>query len=126
MCFYFRDKTSEEATYDVINNQLVCVKELMDSGKLHVDNIDVFCEKFVFDINQSRAILEAGQKCGLAINFHGDELSPLKGAEVRDILKLTYHNYYSKAKLRKTFIRHFSLYTVFCMLEKRLDNFTVL
>ncbi|XP_029637099.1 probable imidazolonepropionase [Octopus sinensis] len=77
-----KDKTAEEATYDVINNQLVRVKELMDSGKLHVDNIDVFCEKFVFDINQSRAILEAGQKCGLAINFHGDELNPLKGAEM--------------------------------------------
>ncbi|GAB1599070.1 probable imidazolonepropionase isoform X1, partial [Argonauta hians] len=77
-----KGKTAEEATYDVINNQLVHIKELMDSGKLHVDNIDVFCEKNVFEINESRAILEAGKKYGLAINFHGDELYPLKGAEM--------------------------------------------
>ena len=58
----------------------------MKTGDLHVDNIDVFCEKGcekgVFDLEQSRAILKAGKEAGLNINFHGDELHPLNGAEV--------------------------------------------
>ena len=54
----------------------------MKTGDLHVDNIDVFCEKGVFDLEQSRAILKAGKEAGLNINFHGDELHPLHGAEV--------------------------------------------
>ena len=54
----------------------------MKTGDLHVDNIDVFCEKGVFDLEQSRAILKAGKEAGLNVNFHGDELHPLNGAEV--------------------------------------------
>lgn len=74
--------TAEEAKNDVINNQLVQINNLMQAGKLHVDNIDVFCEQGVFDVCQSREILEAGQKYGLEINFHADELHPLNGAEM--------------------------------------------
>lgn len=44
--------------------------------------IDVFCEKGVFNICQSRRILEAGRRAGLRLNFHADELSALGGAEV--------------------------------------------
>lgn len=36
----------------------------------------------MFDIDQSRRILEAGKNAGMRINFHADELNPLKGAEV--------------------------------------------
>lgn len=32
--------------------------------------IDVFCEKGVYDIDQSRRILEAGRLAGLRLNFH--------------------------------------------------------
>lgn len=78
----FRGSTAEKATEDVINNQLPAIKRLMKEGQLHVDNIDVFCEKGVFDLEQSRAILEAGKAAGLQINFHGDELHPLNGAKV--------------------------------------------
>ena len=80
---FFRGKTAEEAKNDVIYNQLVQIKTLMQEGKLHVDNIDVFCEQGVFNVSQSREILVAGKKCGLEINFHADELHPLNGAEVR-------------------------------------------
>lgn len=52
------------------------------SGSLNVENIDVFCEEGVFDTEQTRKILKAGQDIGLAINFHGDELHPTKSAEV--------------------------------------------
>lgn len=54
----------------------------MSDGLLKVDNIDVFCEKGVFDVDQSKRILVAGKDAGLQINFHGDELHPLEGAEV--------------------------------------------
>ena len=77
-----RGSTAEEATEDIINNQIPKLKQLMDREELHVDNIDVFCEKGVFEVEQSRRILQAGKAIGLAINFHGDELYPLKGAEV--------------------------------------------
>ena len=50
---------------------------------MRVDNIDVFCEKGVFSCDQSRRILEAGrERGGWKMNFHGDELNPIGGAEV--------------------------------------------
>ena len=78
----FRGSTPEEATKDVLEVQLPRIQSLMESGELHVDNIDVFCEKGVFDVAQTRRILEAGKRLGLAINFHGEELNRLHSAEV--------------------------------------------
>ena len=72
----------ETATTDVINNQLEQVMTSVKAGELNVENIDVFCEKGVFEISQSRRILEAGREAGLRLNFHGDELHPLGGAEL--------------------------------------------
>ncbi len=74
--------TSDEAAEDVINKQIPELQDLVQSGEIQVDNIDVFCERGVFDVDQSRRILEAGVKIGLNINFHGDELSSLGSAEV--------------------------------------------
>nr|ACO14849.1 Probable imidazolonepropionase [Caligus clemensi] len=74
--------TAEEATSDIISHQIPrIIKENM-SGTLSVENTDVFCEKGVFNVEQSKRILEAGQQKGLTINFHGDELNPLGGAEM--------------------------------------------
>ena len=55
----------ETATTDVINNQLEQVMTSVKAGQLNVENIDVFCEKGVFEISQSRRILEAGRAAGL-------------------------------------------------------------
>ena len=55
----------ETATTDVINNQLEQVMTSVKAGELNVENIDVFCEKGVFEISQSRRILEAGRQAGL-------------------------------------------------------------
>ena len=55
----------ETATTDVINNQLEQVMTSVKAGQLNVENIDVFCEKGVFEISQSRRILEAGREAGL-------------------------------------------------------------
>lgn len=78
----FRGKTPEEATETIIRDQIPRIKALMDQKLLSVENIDVFCEKGVFDTEQSRRILQAGKKIKLRINFHGDELNPMKSAEV--------------------------------------------
>lgn len=77
-----RGKTAIEAADDIISNHLPRLRELRENGELHVDNIDVFCEKGVFDLDTTRRILECGKKMGLQINFHGDELHPMKAAEV--------------------------------------------
>eukprot|EP00164_Ancoracysta_twista_P003247 GFYU01004334.1.p1 GENE.GFYU01004334.1~~GFYU01004334.1.p1 ORF type:complete len:473 (-),score=92.45 GFYU01004334.1:70-1398(-) len=77
-----KDKTPAEATKDVIENQIPAVKELMDSGKLTCDNLDVFLEKGVFECDDSKKILEAGKKAGFTLNFHGDELNYMKSGEI--------------------------------------------
>ena len=72
----------EEATSDVIDVQLPKIKQLMDAKELEVDNIDVFCEKGVFDTVATKRILQAGKDVGMAINFHGDELHSMNSGEV--------------------------------------------
>lgn len=48
-----------------------------------IDFVDVFCEKGVFNISQSREILTAGQRLFNAeIAFHGDELTYTSSAEL--------------------------------------------
>ncbi len=44
--------------------------------------IDVFCEDHVFTAAESRAVLEAGQKAGLAAKIHADQLHDNGGAAV--------------------------------------------
>jgi imidazolonepropionase len=41
---------------------------------------DVFCEKGYFGIEDSRRILEAGRRSGMALKVHAEELTPLGGA----------------------------------------------
>jgi imidazolonepropionase len=43
---------------------------------------DVFCEKGVFSLEQSRRILETGKRYGMLPKLHADELTPLGGAEL--------------------------------------------
>jgi imidazolonepropionase len=51
--------------------------------QLHLASFcDVFCEKGVFEIEQSRKILQAGRSHGLMPRIHADELYPLGGAEL--------------------------------------------
>ncbi|XP_027025119.1 probable imidazolonepropionase [Tachysurus fulvidraco] len=77
-----RGKTMEEATEDILSVQLPAIKKQISEGNLQVDNIDVFCEKGVFDLNSTRQILQAGKDIGLNINFHGDELHPMNSAQL--------------------------------------------
>ena len=43
---------------------------------------DVFCEKDVFEIDDSRRILESGKRHGLLPRIHADEFYPLNGAQL--------------------------------------------
>jgi len=43
---------------------------------------DVFCEKGVFDIDQSRRVLLAAKKAGLKLKVHADEIVHLGGADL--------------------------------------------
>ena len=43
---------------------------------------DVFCEKDVFSVEQSRRILKAARRLGFALKLHADEIVPLGGAEL--------------------------------------------
>uniref|UniRef100_A0A6J0VKD4 Probable imidazolonepropionase n=1 Tax=Pogona vitticeps TaxID=103695 RepID=A0A6J0VKD4_9SAUR len=77
-----KGKNATEAADDIINFHLPKLKELDLNGEIHIDNIDVFCEKGVFDLNSTKRILQMGKDIGLQINFHGDELHPMKSAEL--------------------------------------------
>jgi len=77
-----KGSNAEQATKDVIENQLKAVLDANASGELNVENIDVFVEKGVFEIQDSRKILSAGKEAGLRLNLHGDELYPLGGADL--------------------------------------------
>ena len=77
-----RGATAEEATTDILERQLPMLSGLMQTADLHVDSIDVFCERGVFNVEQTRRILTAGHALGLAANFHAEELHLLRSAEV--------------------------------------------
>lgn len=77
-----KDTTAAAATKDVLEKQIPYITSLVKAGELQVENIDVFCEKDVFDVPQSRAILKAGKEAGLQVNFHGEELNRLNSAEM--------------------------------------------
>lgn len=72
----------EDATEDILSVQLPAIQKQIKAGRLQVDNIDVFCEKGVFDLDSTRQILQTGKDMGLHINFHGDELHPMNSAQV--------------------------------------------
>jgi imidazolonepropionase len=78
-----KGKTADEATDDIVNYQLNQLKKAIESKELDVDAIDVFCEKDVFNVEQSEKMLSKGKnELNLHINFHSDELYPLNSVEV--------------------------------------------
>ncbi|CAJ0951714.1 unnamed protein product [Ranitomeya imitator] len=77
-----KGKTAKEAADDIIDLHLPAFKHLAINGRIHVENIDVFCEKGVFDLESTRRILLAGKDIGLHLNFHGGELNLMHAAEL--------------------------------------------
>nr|PZN39525.1 MAG: imidazolonepropionase [Bacillota bacterium] len=59
------------------------IEEMLPRAAALAEFNDVFCEEGVFTPDQSRRILEAGKRYGLAPKIHADELAPgLGGAEL--------------------------------------------
>ncbi|UCE96983.1 MAG: imidazolonepropionase [Candidatus Bathyarchaeota archaeon] len=52
------------------------------AGQKLAEFCDVFCERGVFDVEQSRKILMTGIECGMKPKVHADELTRLGGAEL--------------------------------------------
>jgi len=72
----YQGKTGEYAS-------LICEKWIPEIAKRKLAAFcDVFCEKDVFEIEDSRRILLAGKSHGLALRIHADEFYPLGGAEL--------------------------------------------
>jgi imidazolonepropionase len=62
---------------------LLCNEWIQEIARRRIAKFcDVFCEKGVFEIEDSRKILEAGKRAGLLPKIHADELYPLGGAEL--------------------------------------------
>ncbi|EFO83606.1 hypothetical protein CRE_02940 [Caenorhabditis remanei] len=61
--------------------------EKRNGGLRNVENIDVFCEKGVFEVESRyswiiQKILKRGQEAGMAVNFHAEELKYIGGVEM--------------------------------------------
>uniref|UniRef100_A0AC35TRY4 Probable imidazolonepropionase n=1 Tax=Rhabditophanes sp. KR3021 TaxID=114890 RepID=A0AC35TRY4_9BILA len=78
-----RGVSEKVQTREIVDNMIPTLVSMKAQGKLNIlENIDVFCEKKVFELESSKEILVAGKNSGLRINFHADELTPLGGAEM--------------------------------------------
>ena len=66
--------------YNVNEYVKMVVEEMLPKTKGLARFCDVFCEKGVFTVAQSRKILESGKKYGLIPKIHADELSDTGGA----------------------------------------------
>ncbi len=70
------------------NNQEEYIRILIDEMLPEVkkrnlaEYCDIFCEKHVFNVEQSRRILSEAKKLGFKIRMHADELEPIGGAEL--------------------------------------------
>lgn len=73
-----KEMSAADATTDVISVQLPALLAERASGELRFDSLDVFCDKGVFERENSARILRAGADAGLLLNFHGDEIFPLQ------------------------------------------------
>jgi len=60
---------------------LVC-GEMLSGAAGHAKWIDAFCETGAFDVDQSRAVLEAGREAGLGLRLHGNQLGYGPGVQL--------------------------------------------
>ena len=77
-------KTPEDYVELLIHNMIPAV-----SGQGIARFCDVFCEKDVFTVDQSRRILQAARKAGLGLKIHADEVYDLGGAGLAAELQAT-------------------------------------
>lgn len=84
-----KDSSEEQQTKLIIEEILPEIQKRKKSGQLKtLENIDVFCEKNVFELDSTRQILKKGIEIGLRPNIHADELYPLRGSELAAEMKV--------------------------------------
>ncbi len=103
------ERVGREATLDVVPTFLgahAIPEEHRESPEDYVDHLihnmipavskqgiarfcDVFCEKNVFTVDQSRRILQAARETGLGLKIHADEVNDLGGAGLAAELRAT-------------------------------------
>ncbi len=62
---------------------------MLEAAAPHARWIDAFCERGAFDVDQSRAVLEAGAAAGLQGRLHANQLGPGPGVQLACELGLT-------------------------------------
>jgi len=77
--------SEETATKSIVEEHLPEIARSIRLGEISVDNIDVFCEKGVFELDSTKRILEAGRQMGFKLNFHADELNSIGASEVKEL-----------------------------------------
>lgn len=55
---------------------------MLEAAAPHARWIDAFCEVGAFDVDQSRAVLEAGRAAGLGLRLHGNQLGLSGGVQL--------------------------------------------
>lgn len=76
-------KGRTEAYVDLIVEEMIpAVADFARQQGRPMPFIDVFCEAGVFDVAQSRRILEAGQAHGMPLKIHADEFEGLGGTKL--------------------------------------------
>lgn len=60
---------------------LVC-GDMLTAAAPHAKWIDAFCEVGAFDVDQSRAVLNAGKAAGLGLRLHGNQLGTSGGVQL--------------------------------------------
>ena len=58
------------------------IEEMLPAVKGLAENCDIFCEKGVFTIEQSRRMLKAAKEAGFGVKIHADEIVTTGGAEL--------------------------------------------
>ncbi|HEX6968247.1 MAG TPA: imidazolonepropionase [Micromonosporaceae bacterium] len=61
--------------------RLVC-GPMLQAALPHARWVDVFCERGAFDVDQARAVLEAGRAAGLGVRVHANQLGPGPGVRL--------------------------------------------
>ena len=72
------DEKDEGKYVDILIDEMI--PAVADAGLARY--IDIFCEKGVFDVNETRRILEAGARHGFGLKVHSDEIYALGGTEL--------------------------------------------
>jgi Imidazolonepropionase and related amidohydrolases len=63
---------------------------------------DIFCEKAIFELEDSRRYLEAAKTLGLGLKIHADEIEALGGAGLAASVGAVSAEHLLKGKRRKT------------------------